>query len=220
MANIQTTETKLEKAQAENKKLRKELVDSKHQLQSLEYALKRKDKEIGNLNNKIDDLTVELSKQTDRTVELEEMVKSSVAKLQYSKSHPSKAREKQYNIILRWITLRGKVQSNDPLDNVFDFRRGCTEEELQYIKPYKLNIDKDKAIETMTDILKSNGLTFVKTYHNNLRTGDTEHRAYFHFVGSVGECGIMLKNMKSFISALGLITYADISCEENAAIAS
>ena len=47
MANIQTTETKLEKAQAENKKLRKELVDSKHQLQSLEYALKH-----GNTRNR------------------------------------------------------------------------------------------------------------------------------------------------------------------------
>lgn len=215
MANVLSTETKLERANEEIKSLKSEIKSLKDSRRGAEYALKRKDKEIETLKQRIQELEGMDIVGRQRNTELCAANVELKNKVTAMKSHPTKAREKEYNFILKWRTNpNGRTISRTTFDTMFNIIDSLPEEERHNIKPCSFDLNIEDAMHALTDYMKCCGLDFIKSYDAHVR-GTVQHVAYFHFKGSSEACGIMKKGIGAFIGSLKLDPYAEIVCEEN-----
>ena len=222
MANVLSTETKLERANEDIKNLKSEIKSLKDSRRGAQYAINRKDKEIERLNRTITALEnhngqlmvekMELSEENDK-------IKKAMTRI---KAHPSKAREKKYNFILKWSTRDGQLLHSAPIDEMIELGVVFPKEEMHFIKGHDLGIDVETSMGVLVDIMKNNGLTFLKSYMSQVKDSEKfaglsslQRIAYFRFIGSSGECSVMLKNLRSFIMALQLSLYVELICEED-----
>lgn len=225
MANVLSTEKKLERANEALKDANSEIKQLKDERRGKNYELARKDKEIEELKNKYAALEGE---KIEVTVERDSLAEE-IAELRKEntrlKSHPAEAREKEYNFILKWRTRGGQIQSRAEIDNWINLKRDLPDI-AHLIKSDSSDLDIQSCFDVLVGVLKMNGLTLARPYHKPV-DGELpiagmpliQHTVYYHYVGSVEGCGIMKRTVGAFIDHLRLNYYIELVVEENTPLA-